>query len=239
MLRASHFMPRSLLRLRHPHRNRYSLTAPLGAQRNSCQRTDKEAALRWLADQHLIERSTDIDRARLSSGRRPADNSHPQRAEKTRVHRDSPTAALAVAILAEAVPADDTPARIYLARRGTWPPAGSGPDLPATVRWLPADVAEQIRPHDGNREWRVKLPTEFVAGAVVYKLGRPGQPPDVVELEAVSADGQRRDQVPVPPPPPPQPWTPKYFERCRKTYGSKRERVFEVPAVPGEIAVGA
>ena len=27
-------MPRSLLRLRHPHRIRYSLTAPLGAQRN-------------------------------------------------------------------------------------------------------------------------------------------------------------------------------------------------------------
>ena len=28
-------MPRSLLRLRHPHRIRYSLTPPLGAQRNS------------------------------------------------------------------------------------------------------------------------------------------------------------------------------------------------------------
>ena len=34
-LRASHFMPRSLLRLRHTHRNRYSLTAPLGSQRNT------------------------------------------------------------------------------------------------------------------------------------------------------------------------------------------------------------
>ena len=34
-LRASHFMPRSLLRLRHTHRNRYSLTAPLGAQHNN------------------------------------------------------------------------------------------------------------------------------------------------------------------------------------------------------------
>ena len=34
-LRASHLMPRSLLRLRLPHRNRYSLTAPLGAQRNT------------------------------------------------------------------------------------------------------------------------------------------------------------------------------------------------------------
>ena len=35
LLRASHFTPPSLLRLRHHHRNRYSLTAPLGAQRNS------------------------------------------------------------------------------------------------------------------------------------------------------------------------------------------------------------
>ena len=34
-LRASHFMPRSLLRLRHPHRIRYSLTPPLGPQRNT------------------------------------------------------------------------------------------------------------------------------------------------------------------------------------------------------------
>ena len=34
-VRKSDFMPRSLLRLRHPHRNRYSLTAPLGSQRNS------------------------------------------------------------------------------------------------------------------------------------------------------------------------------------------------------------
>ena len=35
LLRASHFTPLSLLFLRHRHRNRYSLTAPLGAQRNS------------------------------------------------------------------------------------------------------------------------------------------------------------------------------------------------------------
>ena len=35
LLRASHFTPRSLLRLRHRHRNRYSLTSPLGAQRNN------------------------------------------------------------------------------------------------------------------------------------------------------------------------------------------------------------
>ena len=40
---------------------------------------------------------------------------------------------MAAAILAAALPADNTPARAYLASRGTWPPAGSGPDLPAVV----------------------------------------------------------------------------------------------------------
>ena len=57
MLRASHFMPRSLLRLRHPHRNRYSLTAPLGAQRNNVDVRNKWPRedldfTRWLAE-HL------------------------------------------------------------------------------------------------------------------------------------------------------------------------------------------
>ena len=33
-------MPRSLLRLRHPHRIRYSLTPPLGAQRNTLEAID-------------------------------------------------------------------------------------------------------------------------------------------------------------------------------------------------------
>jgi len=150
-----------------------------------------------------------------------------------------PTAALAAKILAAAVPADDTLARDYLAGRGTWHPAGIGPDLPPTVRWLPADVAEQIRHHDGDWERRVQLPY-FAAGAVVYELARPDEPPDAVDLEAVSADGKRMDRVLIPhpppppgkPPPPPQP--PQYRDRWRQTYGSKREHVFEVPAATGD-----
>ena len=123
------------------------------------------------------------------------------------------------------------PARHYLAGRGTWPSAGIGPDLPPTVRWLPANVARQVRDHDGNRDWRVMLPTELVAGAVVYELMRPGEPSDTVKLEAVSADVRRRlDQVQIPPPPPPHPWNPRCCERWQRTYGSKRDHVVEVPA---------
>ena len=54
----------------------------------------------------------------------------------------APTADVARAILAAAVPADDTPARAYLARRGTWP--ADGPPLPAAVRWLPPGAWEHL-----------------------------------------------------------------------------------------------
>ena len=130
---------------------------------------------------------------------------------------------------------------------GTWPAAGEGrPDLPESVRWLPADVARQIRIHDGERERGMKLPFH-AAGAVVYEMLQPGEPPDSVELEAVNAEGRRMDQVIIPPPPPPpnqpppppgQPPPPspppQQLERWRRTYGFKRGRVFEIPAATGD-----
>jgi len=202
-------------------------------------RTDREGALRWLTDAGLIEPSTGEGRGRTSLGRRPSGTSRLKRSELTgKGDSPSPTAPLAAAILAAAVPADDTPGRDYLAGRGTWTPAGIGPDLPPTVRWLPADIAEQMRHHDGDRERRVQLPY-FAAGAVVYELARPGEPPDAVDLEAVNADGKRMDRVLIPPPPPPgqpppPPQPPQYRDRWRQAYGSKREHVFEVPAATGD-----
>ena len=81
---------------------------------------------------------------------------HPGAGARARVWRrltpptPSATADVARAILQNAVPADDTAARAYLAQRGTWPPLGTGPSLPATVRWLAAgrvvDPAELARP---------------------------------------------------------------------------------------------
>ena len=58
---------------------------------------------------------------------------------------------MARAILSAAVPADDTLARVYLARRGTWPPITIGPDLPTTVRWLEADAVEAGGPERPER----------------------------------------------------------------------------------------
>ena len=86
-----------------------------------------------------------------------------------------PTADAAAAILAAAVPADDTPARAYLASRGTWPPAGSGPDLPAVVRWLPPSTWAHLPTWtDGGRERRLSPPrdgvTRLLLGAAPVRL---------------------------------------------------------------------
>ena len=111
--------------------------------------TDRAGALRWLVDARLIATPSGPD-ARPAAPRRPGGTTTPAPVPAPVVAppapKPSPTGNVAAAILAAAVPADDTPARVYLARRRTWPPAG--PALPAAVRWLPpsrlgapADVA--------------------------------------------------------------------------------------------------
>ena len=150
--------------------------------------------------------------------------------------KPAPTADVAAAILAAAVPADDTPARAYLAARGTWPADGAGPDLPAAVRWLPPEAVADLPTWPGRdgRPRRLTPPADVqpgavrslhgppapACGAVVYELARPGEPPDSVTLEAVTADGRRL------------PWSadPKDTKR---TYGSPTGRVFEARSVPG------
>ena len=71
-------------------------------------------------------------------------------------------AALAARLWAESGPADSTPGRAYLAARFAWPPAGIGPDLPATVRWLASGA---VAPEPAAK-WR-DLPAGAV-GALVF-----------------------------------------------------------------------
>ena len=134
-------------------------------------------------------------------------------AEVRSIARSSPkpskTAPLAAAILAASVPADNTPARAYLAQRWTWPPLGIGPDLPASVCWC--SVAD-VPPRCG-------LPTDS-AGVVVYVFRRPDDDDaPAVALEAVTSAGR----LPSP--------------RWRRTYGSRTGRVFEVPVAAGGAVV--
>ena len=76
--------------------------------------------------------------------------------------------AIAGRLWAAAVPADDTPARAYLAGRSVWPPDGIGPGLPAPVRWLPRGAVRR----DVAADW-YDVP-EHTAGAIVYAFRQPG-----------------------------------------------------------------
>ena len=193
--------------------------------------TDRAGALRWLVDVGLIATPSGPD-ARPPAPRRPGGTTTPAAVPAPVVAppapKPSPTGDVAAAILAAAVPADDTPARAYLARRGTWPPAGSGPDLPAAVRWLPPSTWAHLPTWtDGERERRLSPPRDGVTrllpgaapvplcGAVVFELARPGCAPDAVTLEAVTAAGNRP------------------AERWRRTVGNAAGRTFEARNVPG------
>ena len=196
--------------------------------------TDKAGALAWLVDARLIAPPAGAD-ARPAAPARPAAArvSAPGSPPESSVRRPdgagaAPTAAVAAAILAAAVPADDTPARAYLAARGTWP--ANGPPLPAAVRWLPPGVWEHLPtwpgpdgrprrlmpPADGIRSLRPDAPPVPRCGALVFALARPGCAPDAVTLEAVTAAGARP------------------AERWRRTVGAAAGRILEVAAPPGD-----
>ena len=189
--------------------------------------TDKAGALAWLVDARLIDPPAGPD-ARPAAPWRPGGTSTPPAPVVTPpAPKPAPTGDVARAILAAAVPADDTPARVYLARRFTWPL--DGPPLPAAVRWLPPSAWERLPtwPGPDGRPRRLRPPVDGVSsltpgaapaarcGAVVFELARPGCAPDAVQIEAVTADGDRP------------------AGRWRLTLGNAAGRVFEARNVPG------
>jgi len=110
----------------------------------------------------------------------------------------------------------DIPRR-YLARRMVWPPAGTGPDLPPSIRWLSHDRAPGPR-----KGWGV-IPAD-AAGAVLFAYRRGGVIRSV-EAEAVDADGRRPDR------------------RWRRTAGERKGAEFLAargagPAAPLVVAEG-
>ena len=196
--------------------------------------TDKAGALAWLVDAGLIDPPAGPD-ARPARGnlRKPE---IPGAGNLIKPQIDAPTPAptadVAAAILAAAVPADDTPARVYLAARGTWPPLGIGPDLPPAVRWLPPGAWEHLPtwpgrdgrplrltpPADGVRSLRPDAPPVPLCGAVVFELARPGCAPDAVDARGGNGRRQRRPA-----------------ERWRRTPGNDATgRTFEVAAPTGD-----
>ena len=194
--------------------------------------TDRAGALQWLVDVGLIAPPSGPD-AHPGAPRRPGGTTTPAPVPAPVVApaapKPSPTGDVAAAILAAAMPADDTPARAYLESRGTWPPAGIGPDLPAAVRWLPPSTWAHLPTWtDGGRERRLSPPRDGVTrllpgaapvplcGALVFELARPGCAPDAVTLEAMTSSGTRP------------------AERWRRTVGNAAGRTFEVATPTGD-----
>ena len=192
---------------------------------------DKAGALQWLVAARLIAPPAGPGRT-PAAPRRPGGTSTPPAppapALAPPAPKPAPTADVAAAILAAAVPADATPARRYLDRRGTWPM--NGPPLPAAVRWLPPSAWEHLPtwpgpdgrprrlapPADGIRSLRPGAPPVSLCGAVVFELARPGCAPNAATVEAVTAAGARP------------------AERWRRTVGAAAGRILEVAAPPGD-----
>ena len=142
----------------------------------------KAAALDWLVGRGLIEPRGSIagrGRAQAPRERRPA----PRR----ECGAPDPRTRAARAVWALARAADATPGRVYLARRAAWAPAGLGPDLPASVRWIEA----LPRLADAPRGYPGAVP-EGAAGALVFRWRVPGEArPAAVSMLAVSEAGER------------------------------------------------
>ena len=188
---------------------------------NGC---DKAGALAWLADAGLIAPPAAAD-ARPAAPRHADSMRNPTLRRAVTAPRAlpgtwtppesaapavAPTASVAAAILAAAVPSDGTPARVYLDRRGTWP--ADAPDLPPAVRWLPPSAWPNLPTWPGKDGRLARLAPPPLCGAVVYELACPGAAPDAVTLEAVTAAGARP------------------AERWRRSPGGTTGRTFTVPA---------
>ena len=175
--------------------------------------TDRPGALRWLEAQRLIAPRSDGGRAPPAP--QPAPVRPPERAP-----RPAATADVAAAILAAAVTADATPARAYLAGCWTWPPLGTGPDLPSAVRWLPVAAVPALPTWPGadGKARRVALPAD-AAGSVVYVFTLPDGAPVGVSVEAVTAGGEHT------------------APRWRRTFGTRTGAVFEAARRPGGAVV--
>ena len=152
-----------------------------------------------------------------AAGRKRLISSRPS--EPSATSRDSATTAkraLAARLWEAAGPADDTPARIYLAQRWVWPPAGIGPDLPASVRWLPHEAAPL---KDETADWYGIPRLQSAVGAVCFAFhSLTTNELTGVGLEALDSNGQR----------PPYIYKGQHKKRWRKNVGLKAGAVFMV-----------
>ena len=153
-----------------------------------------DGAGRYLADNELAGRDAPSKgRYRRDSALAPSSKPPESRSEPISAPDPGEDARprLVRALWAAAAPADDSPGRVYLAWRRAWAPAGTGPNLPASVRWL---ARERAPDPDPAAKW-YGLPSGAV-GALVFAyrplpLPAPEPLPAALSLLAVSAAGER------------------------------------------------
>ena len=157
-------------------------------------------------------------KTRYVAGRKRLISSRPLREPSATSRNPATVAKRALAArLWEAVdPADNTPARLYLARRWVWPPAGIGPDLPASVCWLPREAAPM---KDETADWYGIPRLRSAVGAICFAFhSRATGELTGVGLEALDSSGQRT----------PYTYKGQHRERWRKNVGLKTGAVFTV-----------
>ena len=142
-------------------------------------------AIRWLESSGFLEPFEGNSRNKASSTRSP---SKPTRSSPHSVLEAQRTA-LAKQLWMCAVPPEHTPARTYLSRRLVWPPDNIGPNLPATVRWLPRTSVPKRQP---DAKW-YGMPAG-ADGAILFAWRPPGDgdgSPVAVSLLAATVSGER------------------------------------------------
>ena len=146
---------------------------------------DKAAALEWLESAGFVEGRDrvrrPVARPESFSAPEPTDGGASKAGESPPDGEADARAALVRRLWTRAVPADPTAGRVYLALRFAWPPAGIGPELPATVRWL-------ARGGEPRSYWP-GVPD--AAGALAFTWRRPDGELATLTLMAVSAAGER------------------------------------------------
>lgn len=128
---------------------------------------DRGGALAWLQERGYLE-----DRRSDPMSRRRA------QVRQAEPERD----ALARALWDAGESSDASPGRLWLASRCAWPPAGVGPDLPSTVRWVTRERGSAL----GMHGWEAAA-----IGALVFAWGAGAGDVAAVSLAAVDSEGCR------------------------------------------------
>ena len=186
--------------------------------------TDRAGAVRWMVEQgYLVDRGGQaVIPAVGQTEPKPVKSSLPSMEHPKSTTQAAPEDASA--LWAMTLPADDTPARAYLAARGTWPPSSveGAPDLPKDVRWLPAASLRtwsRAVPDGRSQYW---LPAAAV-GAIAFAYRNAAGEGVAMQLEALTAEGTRRT-----------PWKDRrgtVIERWRRCVAEKRGAWFAPQAL--------